>query len=89
MPALEAMTDAQALHDRVTNAIVAWPVEQWTATFGALGARELIDLLEAIETRHPDLYKKYSLAYLHARALVDEDDDDFEDDELYEDDDEF
>ena len=52
------------------------PVEQWTATFGALGPRELIDLLEAIESKHPDLYRKYSLAYLHARALVDEDDDD-------------
>lgn len=52
------------------------PVEQWTATFGALGPRELSDLLEAIEAKHPDLYKKYSLAYLHARALVDEDDDD-------------
>ncbi|MFL6244598.1 MAG: transglycosylase SLT domain-containing protein [Thermoanaerobaculia bacterium] len=52
------------------------PVEQWTATFSALGPRELNDLLEAIEAKHPDLYKKYSLAYLHARALVDEDDDD-------------
>jgi tetratricopeptide (TPR) repeat protein len=50
------------------------PVEQWTATFAALGPGELDELLDQIETRHPDLYKKYSLAYLHARALVDEND---------------
>ncbi|HEX6641257.1 MAG TPA: hypothetical protein VF215_09095, partial [Thermoanaerobaculia bacterium] len=52
------------------------PVEQWTATFSALGPRELADLLQRIEIKHPDLYKKYSLAYLHARALADEEDDD-------------
>lgn len=50
------------------------PVEQWTATFTSLGPAELDGLLDEIEVRHPDLYKKYSLAYLHARALVDEDD---------------
>ncbi|HEX6097560.1 MAG TPA: lytic transglycosylase domain-containing protein [Thermoanaerobaculia bacterium] len=49
------------------------PVEQWTATFQQLEGEELADLLEAIEQKHPDLYKKYSLAYLHARALVTED----------------
>ena len=48
------------------------PVEQWTATFASLAPAELDDLLDQIETRHPDLYKQYSLAYLHARALVDE-----------------
>jgi tetratricopeptide (TPR) repeat protein len=52
------------------------PVEQWTATFASLAPSELDDLLDQIETKHPDLYKKYSLAYLHARALVDENDPD-------------
>ena len=49
------------------------PVEQWTATFEQLDGEELTDLLEAIEQKYPDLYKKYSLAYLHARALVEDD----------------
>jgi hypothetical protein len=49
------------------------PVEQWTATFQQLEGEALAELLEAIEQKHPDLYKKYSLAYLHARALVDDD----------------
>jgi hypothetical protein len=48
------------------------PVEQWTETFQQLQGEELADLLEAIEQKHPDLYAKWSLAYLHARALVDE-----------------
>ena len=47
------------------------PVEQWTATFQQLSGEDLEELLESIETRHPDLYKKYSLAYLHARVLTD------------------
>jgi hypothetical protein len=51
------------------------PVAQWTETFASLGPRELNDLLDQIQAKHPDLYKKYSLAYLHARALADEDDD--------------
>jgi soluble lytic murein transglycosylase-like protein len=46
------------------------PVEQWTATFLQLEGEELADLLEAIEKKHPDLYEKHSLAYLHARALI-------------------
>ena len=49
------------------------PVEQWTATFQQLQGEDLAELLEAIEQKHPDLYAKYSLAYLHARALVLED----------------
>lgn len=49
------------------------PVEQWTATFQSLDAEELAELLAQIETKHPDLYRKYSLAYLHARALIDDD----------------
>ena len=49
------------------------PVEQWTAAFQSVQGEELAALLAAIETKHPDLYKKYSLAYLHARALIDDD----------------
>lgn len=49
------------------------PVEEWTATFQQLEGEELADLLAAIEQQQPGLYRKYSLAYLHARALVEED----------------
>ena len=49
------------------------PVEQWTATFVSLEGEELAELLAAIETKHPDLYKKYWLGYLHARALIADD----------------
>ena len=49
------------------------PVEQWTATFAVASAEELDDLLDQIEVQHADLYQKWSLGYLHARALVDED----------------
>lgn len=52
------------------------PVDQWTATFQELEGEELSDLLSAIETKHPDLYRKWSLAYLHARALVEDDEKD-------------
>lgn len=52
------------------------PVEQWTQTFGLLPPEELAELLASIEEKHPDLYKKYSLAYLHARALIDDDEGD-------------
>ncbi len=48
------------------------PVDQWTEAFQQLQGEELADLLEAIEQKHPDLYKKDSLAYLHARVLVEE-----------------
>lgn len=48
------------------------PVERWTETFQQLEGEELADLLASIETKHPDLYQKWSLAYLHARALVEE-----------------
>lgn len=48
------------------------PVEQWTATFQQLEGEQLSDLLSAIEAQHPDLYKKYSLGYLHARALLEQ-----------------
>ncbi|HYO78302.1 MAG TPA: hypothetical protein VE010_17720, partial [Thermoanaerobaculia bacterium] len=52
------------------------PVAQWTSTFATLSGEELADLLEQIEERDPEKYKQWSLAYLHARALVDDDDDD-------------
>jgi soluble lytic murein transglycosylase-like protein/tetratricopeptide (TPR) repeat protein len=49
------------------------PVAQWSATFRELEGERLADLLEQIEARHPDLYTRYSLAYLHARALIESD----------------
>src|SRR5688572_24866539 len=52
------------------------PVEQWTATFLQLEGEELTALLDAIEAKHPDLYQKYELGYLHARALIDDDEGD-------------
>jgi Transglycosylase SLT domain len=52
------------------------PVEQWTATFQRLGPEELAELLTQIETKHPDLYAKWNLGYLHARALLEDDEPD-------------
>jgi soluble lytic murein transglycosylase-like protein len=52
------------------------PVEQWTSTFASLAPEQLVELLAQIEAKHPDLYRKYELAYLHARALADEDEGD-------------
>ena len=49
------------------------PVEQWTAALQRLEGEDLAELLEEIEARHPDQYKKWSLAYLHARALIEDD----------------
>jgi soluble lytic murein transglycosylase-like protein len=49
------------------------PVAQWSATFRELEGEELAELLSAIEQKHPDLYRQWSLAYLHARALIDSD----------------
>ncbi len=46
------------------------PVEQWTQAFQLATPAELDALLDAIEVKHPDLYAKWSLGYLHARALV-------------------
>lgn len=48
------------------------PVEQWTETFTTLSAEELSDLLEEIEEKQPELYGRYSLAYLHARVMIEE-----------------
>ena len=52
------------------------PAGQWTQTFLELDPAALTELLGQIEARQPELYRKYSLAYLHARALVDTDDGD-------------
>jgi len=52
------------------------PIEQWTSTFQQLEGEELAALLSAIESRHPELYAKWSLAYLHARALIEIDEGD-------------
>ncbi len=48
------------------------PVDQWTDTFERLEPDDLASLLESIETKHPDLYSRWSLAYLHARSLIEE-----------------
>jgi soluble lytic murein transglycosylase-like protein len=48
------------------------PVNRWTETFTALAADDLAALLDRIEQRHPDLYARYSLGYLHARALLED-----------------
>jgi soluble lytic murein transglycosylase-like protein len=52
------------------------PVEQWSSTFATLAGEDLAGLLEEVEQRNPREYKQWSLAYLHARALVEDDDDD-------------
>ena len=46
------------------------PVEQWSDTFERLTPNDLEELLDSIEKQHPDLYAKYSLAYLDARVLI-------------------
>ncbi|MGZ4808803.1 MAG: hypothetical protein ACXV7D_05680, partial [Thermoanaerobaculia bacterium] len=46
------------------------PVEKWSDTFEQLPADRLEELLDQIEKQHPDLYAKYSLAYLDARVLI-------------------
>jgi len=51
------------------------PVEQWTSYFARLEGDDLAALLAQIEQQHPDLYKQWSLGYLHARALIDANED--------------
>ena len=50
------------------------PVDQWTGQFRALEIsgqwNDLAELLERIEKAHPAEYAQWSLAYLHARALI-------------------
>ncbi|HEX7151147.1 MAG TPA: lytic transglycosylase domain-containing protein [Thermoanaerobaculia bacterium] len=50
------------------------PVEQWTETFQQLNPSALDDLLDEIEKKHPKEYQQWSLGYLHARALIEEND---------------
>ncbi|MFZ2490646.1 MAG: hypothetical protein WA208_04090, partial [Thermoanaerobaculia bacterium] len=46
------------------------PVEQWSEAFRTLPPDDLAALLEEIEKKHPDLHARWSLDYLHARALL-------------------
>jgi len=46
------------------------PVEQWTDTFERLDPADLEALLDQIEKRNPDLYNRYTLAYLDVRVLI-------------------
>jgi soluble lytic murein transglycosylase-like protein len=46
------------------------PVERWTDTFRSASPQDLDAMLDTIEKERPDLYAKWSLAYLHARALI-------------------
>jgi soluble lytic murein transglycosylase-like protein len=46
------------------------PVERWTDTFRSASPQDLDAMLDTIEMEHPDLYARWSLAYLHARALI-------------------
>src|SRR6185436_18597226 len=48
------------------------PVEQWTDLFSRLPPHDLAELLESIEQKQPDLYSRWSLGYLHARALLED-----------------
>jgi soluble lytic murein transglycosylase-like protein len=48
------------------------PAGQWTVAFQQLDGEDLDDLLDQIETKHADLYARWSLGYLHARVLIEE-----------------
>lgn len=47
------------------------PVDEWTAAFRSLDAQSLLALLDRIAAEHADLYDRWSLRYLHARAAMD------------------
>jgi soluble lytic murein transglycosylase-like protein len=53
------------------------PVAEWTEQFHDLEAagrwRELDELLDKLEQQHADVYAQHSLAYLHARARLEND----------------
>ena len=55
-----------------TGAAPILHVEQWTDAFSQLPAADLARLLDQIAAQRPDLYAKYSLGYLHARALLED-----------------
>jgi tetratricopeptide (TPR) repeat protein len=44
--------------------------EEWTTLLTRSSGDELIEILETIERQHPNLYERWSLAYLHGRALA-------------------
>lgn len=46
------------------------PLEQWSDAFERLDPEGLEELLDQIEKKNPDLYARYSLAYLDARLLI-------------------
>lgn len=46
------------------------PVDQWSGLFERLDAKDVEELLDRIEKQQPDLYARYSLAYLDARVLM-------------------
>jgi len=48
------------------------PIEQWTESFQRLEPGDLADLLDRIREKQPAEYEKYSLGYLHARALIED-----------------
>ena len=54
------------------------PVEEWSGQFRGLEAtgqwRDLDRLLDQIEAQHADLYRAWSLQYLHARARIENND---------------
>ena len=52
------------------------PVEQWSGEFRARSGKDLREMLDAIEERHPDLYRRWQLAWLHARAFIEEGEED-------------
>ncbi|MBV9497234.1 MAG: lytic transglycosylase domain-containing protein [Acidobacteria bacterium] len=49
------------------------PVEQWSDTFRRMPAKNLAALLTQIAQQQPNLYNQWSLQYLHARALLEDD----------------
>jgi soluble lytic murein transglycosylase-like protein len=52
------------------------PPEKWSAAFLELEGEDLAELLDQIEKTQPALYAKWSLGYLHARALIEDDESD-------------
>ena len=52
------------------------PVEKWSEAFRTLDPEPLAELLDAIAAKEPKLYAKWSLGYLHARALIEDDEPD-------------
>jgi soluble lytic murein transglycosylase-like protein len=48
------------------------PVEQWSSTFAALAPDDLAALLQRIRSVDPQRYAAWSLGYLHARALIED-----------------